>query len=72
MLQSVTDQQKLAYSVEELSEKTTLSKAFLRNEIKAGRLKTQRFGRRVLVLADDWQAYSEQGSAGSKNKPNAA
>jgi excisionase family DNA binding protein len=48
---------KLAYSVEEISERTTLSKAFLRNEIRAGNLKIQRFGRRVLVLNDDLQAY---------------
>lgn len=48
---------KLAYSVEEISEQTTLSKAFLRNEIRAGRLKVQRFGRRVIVLAGDLSAY---------------
>ncbi len=48
---------RLAYSVEEISEQTTLSKAFLRNEIRAGRLKVKKFGRRVLVLNEDLQAY---------------
>ncbi|HEX8396399.1 MAG TPA: hypothetical protein VF644_03065 [Pyrinomonadaceae bacterium] len=61
---------KLAYSVEELSKKSTLSEAFLRLEIKKGRLKATHFGRRILVLADDWQTYSKQGSEG--NKPKAA
>lgn len=48
---------KIAYSVEEISKQTTLSKAFLRNEIRAGHLKVQRFGRRVLILNEDLQAY---------------
>lgn len=47
----------MAYSVEEISEQTTLSKAFLRNEIRAGNLKVNRFGRRVLILNEDLQAY---------------
>jgi excisionase family DNA binding protein len=50
-------EKKLAYSVEEISKQTTLSKAYLRNEIRAGHLKVQRFGRRVLVLNDDLQNY---------------
>jgi excisionase family DNA binding protein len=53
---SVTDN-KLAYSVEEISEHTTLSKAFLRNEIRAGKLKVKRCGRRVLILKDDFMDY---------------
>lgn len=58
MLEEIKEKQnKLAYSVEEISNETTLSKAFLRNEIRAGHLKVQRFGRRVLVLHDDLQAY---------------
>lgn len=48
---------KLAYSVEEMSEQTTLSKAFLRNEIRAGKLKVKRCGRRVLILKDDFMNY---------------
>jgi excisionase family DNA binding protein len=48
---------KMAYSVEEISEATTLSKAFLRNEIRAGKLKVKRCGRRVLILKDDFMNY---------------
>lgn len=58
MFETITEnQQKLAYSVEEISEQTTLSKAFLRNEIRAGHLKVKRCGRRVLVLAGDLSLY---------------
>ncbi len=58
MLEGITEQQnKLAYSVEQISEQTTLSKAFLRNEIRAGKLKVKRCGRRVLILKDDFMNY---------------
>jgi excisionase family DNA binding protein len=58
MLEGITEQQnKLAYSVEQISEQTTLSKAFLRNEIRAGKLKVKRCGRRVLILKDDFMDY---------------
>ena len=60
MLETVNNkQEKLAYSVEEISEQTTLSKSFLRNEIRAGKLRVVRPGnsRRVLVLNEDLQAY---------------
>ncbi len=49
----------MAYSVDEIAEQTTLSKAFLRNEIRAGRLKINRFGRRVLVLDKNLKNYLE-------------
>jgi excisionase family DNA binding protein len=62
MLNTVTEtQEKLAYSVEEISKQTTLSKAFLRSEIRAGRLKVNRFGRRVLILKDDFFDYLKRG-----------
>jgi excisionase family DNA binding protein len=48
---------KFAYSVDDVSEQTSLSKAFLRNEIRAGNLKISRFGRRVLILHSDLQNY---------------
>ena len=58
MITDVTStKEKLAYSVEEISEQTSLSKAYLRNEIRDGKLKIKRFGRRVLVLNEDLQAY---------------
>lgn len=57
-MQNTTEtQEKLAYSVEEISTQTTLSKGYLRNEIRAGRLKAQKFGRRVLILNEDLQNY---------------
>ncbi len=49
--------EKLAYSVEEVSEATTLSKSYVRNEIAAGNLKVKRFGRRVLILNRDLKNY---------------
>ncbi len=57
---------KLAYSVEEISEQTTLSKAFLRNEIRAGKLKVKRCGRRVLILKDDFMNYLNGENADEK------
>jgi excisionase family DNA binding protein len=57
MMPTNITQNKFAYSVEEISEQTTLSKAFLRNEIRAGNLKANRFGRRVLVLSENLQNY---------------
>ncbi len=50
---------KLAYSVEEISEQTSLSKAFLRLEIKRGNLKAVRPGnsRRVIITAKSLEDY---------------
>ena len=58
--------QKIAYSVEEISEQTTLSKAFLRNEIRAGDLKARKIGRRVLILKDDLMNYLNGEKGGKK------
>jgi excisionase family DNA binding protein len=55
--QETITRNKLAYSVEEISDQTTLSKAFLRNEIRDGKLKVKRCGRRVLILKDDFMNY---------------
>ena len=57
MLEVTKENQKLAYSVSDVSEQTSLSKSYVRNEISAGNLKVQRFGRRVLVLNQDLQSY---------------
>jgi excisionase family DNA binding protein len=60
---SVTEEgRKLAWSVAEISEATGLSPGFLRNEVRRGELPTRRFGRRVLVLDRDLQAYLNSGS----------
>ncbi len=48
---------RLAYSVEECAALTSISKAMLRKEIKAGRLKVKRAGRRVLILKSDFMDY---------------
>lgn len=41
------------YTVAEVSEQTTLSKATVRNMIKDGRLRVKRLGRRVVILAEE-------------------
>lgn len=66
MLQAVTENTKAAYSIDEIAALTTLSKPFLRLEIKRGKLKVKRFGRRVLVLKNDLESYLEFGSNGGK------
>lgn len=48
---------RLAYSVEECAALTSISKAMLRKEIKAGRLRVKRAGRRVLILKSDFMNY---------------
>ncbi len=53
--QAVTD--KRAYSVQELARLYPLSLGFLRGEIRQGKLRVRRFGRRVLVLREDWDDY---------------
>ncbi len=53
---------RLAYSVDEISEMTSLSKAFLRNKIRDGSLKATRFGRRVCVLAGDLTEFLTKGT----------
>ncbi len=60
MQESVT-QNKMAYSIEQISAQTSLSKAFLRLEIKRGNLKAGKFGRRVLVSANSLKTYLDEG-----------
>jgi excisionase family DNA binding protein len=60
-IHSSQNESKIAYSVDEISKQTTLSKAFLRNEIRAGNLKVKRCGRRVLILKDDFMNYLNEG-----------
>lgn len=54
--------QRTAWSLSEISSSTGLSLGFLRNEAKRGALPVKRFGRRVLVLAEDLQTYLARGS----------
>lgn len=66
-----SEKYKLAYSVEEISERTSLSKAFLRLEIKRGKLKVRRFGRRVIIRDEDLREYIANGSDGGQMELNA-
>lgn len=63
MMQETITQNKMAYSVEEISAQTSLSKAFLRLEIKRGNLKSVRPGnsRRVIVTAAALEKYLNEG-----------
>ncbi len=59
MMQESVTQNKLAYSIEQISEQTSLSKAFLRLEIKRGNLKAIRPGnsRRVIITVKSLEDY---------------
>lgn len=59
MTKTIETKEKIAYSVDQLSEMTSLSKEFLRKEIKAGNLKAKAFGRRVLILREFWDLYQQ-------------
>jgi len=67
MLETIT-QNKMAYPVEEISAQTSLSKAFLRLEIKRGKLKAGKFGRRVLVSANNLKSYLNEGEKEDEQK----
>ncbi len=49
--------QRFSYGLDEISEMTGLSTAFLRKESRAGNLKTKKFGARRMVLNEDLQTY---------------
>ncbi len=53
----------IAVSVEQASDISTLSKPFLRNEIRAGKLRVVRPGnsRRVLIMMSDFLNYLDEG-----------
>lgn len=48
---------KLSYGFEEAAEVTGLGSAFLRNQARAGKLKTRKIGGRRLILTDDLMNY---------------
>jgi hypothetical protein len=58
---------KQGYSVDDLTREFPLSKGFWWSEINSRRLRGTRFGRRVIVLKNDLEAYlkSKQIEAGS-------
>ena len=49
--------EKRGFSLKELAMQVPLSVAFLRKEIKLGKLKSRKYGDRVVVLAEDWNDY---------------
>jgi excisionase family DNA binding protein len=53
---------KIGYAIEEISAQTSLSKAYLRQKIREGNLKATHFGRRVVVLRSDLEAFLKNGS----------
>jgi excisionase family DNA binding protein len=61
--QYILTDSRLAFSVEEISTVTSLSSAFIRKEIRAGRLNARRCGRRVLVLRAELLAYLDRGQS---------
>ena len=50
---------KIAYSVAEAAEVTSMSKSYLRNEIRAKNLKAKLVGNRVVILNSDLQVWLE-------------
>jgi excisionase family DNA binding protein len=52
---------RLAFSIAECAALTSVSEAMLHKEIKAGRLRAKRAGRRVLILKSDFINYLNEG-----------
>ena len=65
-MDSYQTSQRLAWGLSEIAEFTGLSLAFLRNEVRAGRLPSRKFGRRLLIRDEDLQKYLTDGSPGNK------
>ena len=57
MIQDYEQPRKFAYSIDEVSNLTSLSKPFLRKEIRLNNLRMRKFGRRVLILREDLERY---------------
>lgn len=47
----------LSYSVAEAVEASGVGRSFLYEQIKSGRLKARKLGRRTLILAEDMQSW---------------
>lgn len=66
-MENYTTSQRMAWGLGEVAEFTGLSLAFVRNEVRAGRLPFRRFGRRILIRDEDLQKYLAEGSPGDKS-----
>ena len=64
MIQGVL--KKPAYSVSELQQLTSIGRSFLYEEIRRGKLRPTKAGRRTLFLADDVVAWLEELRAGAE------
>jgi hypothetical protein len=60
------DTPRKGWSLNDISEDYGLSVPFLRLEVKKERLRARRFGRRLVILDDDLQAYLASGSSGNR------
>lgn len=58
--QSKQTVEKIAFSIEEVSERTGLSKGHLRNEHKRGKLRFVKSGRRTLIMLDELRRYFDE------------
>ena len=63
MIEITQTKDRVALSVDEASRVSSLSKPFLRNEIRAGKLRAVRPGnsRRVLIMMADFMNYLNEG-----------
>jgi hypothetical protein len=61
-----TGSPRMAWGLGEVAEFTGLSLAFLRLEVRAGRLAVRKFGRRILVSDEALRSYLAEGSPGNK------
>jgi excisionase family DNA binding protein len=56
-MQANNTENKLAFSIKEVAENTSLSSDYIRRKIKSGDLTGSKFGRRVVVLRDDLENW---------------
>jgi excisionase family DNA binding protein len=61
MIETTVGTQKRAYSIKEVAAETTLSIPFVRLEIKRGNLQAGKFGKRVLITAENLSRYLNKG-----------
>jgi len=75
MTNGVMQSTKFAYGLDELTELLGLGRSTLYLEVRAGRLRLSKVGRRSIVLADDLAAYLavlKKGESASPSKPGPA
>jgi hypothetical protein len=68
-MQRTGAQFKLSWSLGELAAATGLSVGLLRKEIRRGALRVRRVGRRLVVLHEDWQAYTADETTEGGTRP---